>query len=188
MDALTVAQGPVARRDHMWIHLLLATGMRLSAALALTDADVDLERGEILVRHAKGDRTEVVFLGREIRDHLAGFLAERSPGPLFPGRDGRPITRRHAARRLATWMGRSGCRALANPHRLRHDFANRLLRKSGNLGIVQKALGHQAISSTVIYAHSSDDDVRAALAQLGGVPTTEGGMSIGAVRSQRGIP
>lgn len=164
MDTLTVAQGPVARRDHLLFDMMLSTGIRLSAALSLTDADVDLERGEVVVRRAKGDRVEVVFLGREIRDHLTGYLAERRPGPLFPGRDGRPTSRRHAARRLAVWMGRAGCRGTAHPHVLRHDFATRLYRRTGDVLLVQQALGHRSITSTMTYAHTDGARLREALA------------------------
>jgi integrase len=148
----------------MWIHLLLTTGIRLSAALALTDADVDLERGEILVRHAKGDRVEIVFLGREIRDHLVGYLAERPPGPLFPGRDGRPIGRRHASRRLEIWIHRAGCRGPASPHCLRHSFALALYSRTGDVLLVQQALGHAAITSTMVYARADAGRLREAMA------------------------
>lgn len=169
MDELTVAQGSVARRDHLLFHLLLATGMRISAALALTDADVDLERGEVLVPQVKGDRAEVVFLGPGMRDHLVGYLAERAPGPLFPGRDGEPITRRHAARRLAVWMGRAGCRGSAHPHALRHDFATRLYRQTGDVLLVQAALGHAAITSTMVYARADRHRLRELLSGSGAV-------------------
>ena len=44
-------------------------------------------------------------------------------------------------------------------HDLRHDFASKLLRSSRNLALVQKALGHSDIKSTVRYAHVLDDEV-----------------------------
>jgi integrase/recombinase XerC len=161
--ALIVAQGPEARRDHLLIDLMLSTGIRLSSALALRDCDVDLARGDLVLWNAKGQRVERIVLGREVRDHLVGYLAERRPGPLFPGKDGKPITRRHAVRRLACWMERAGCQGTASPHTLRHDFATRLYRRTGDVLLVQAALGHRAIASTVVYARADEGRLRAAL-------------------------
>ncbi|MFL5181568.1 MAG: tyrosine-type recombinase/integrase, partial [Microvirga sp.] len=48
-------------------------------------------------------------------------------------------------------------------HDNRHTRATRLLRRSGNLKMVQKLLGHQKIETTAKYAHVTMDDLRAAL-------------------------
>ena len=48
-------------------------------------------------------------------------------------------------------------------HDLRHDFATKLLRESGNLRLVQKALGHRNIATTTRYAHVLDSDVAEAM-------------------------
>ena len=55
-------------------------------------------------------------------------------------------------------------------HNLRHDFALKLLRSSRNLALVQKALGHSDIKSTVRYAHVFDDEVVEAMAVPENVP------------------
>jgi len=163
MDALIVAQGPEARRDHALFETMLATGIRLSAALALDAADVDPDRSELVVRRAKGDREERVILGREIRDHLIGFLAGRGPGPLFTDRQGRRISARHAQRRLAQWLAKAGCQP-RSPHSLRHSFAQRLYRRTGDVLLVGRALGHMAITSTLIYAQADVERLREVLA------------------------
>ena len=56
------------RRDHMLFHLMLATGIRLGSALGLDVEDVELDQGEILLRQAKGNRVERVFLNRRTRN------------------------------------------------------------------------------------------------------------------------
>lgn len=162
LGTLIAAQGRAARTDHLLVDLLLSTGIRLSAALALTDADVDIARSEIVVRRAKGDRVERVVMGTHVRDHLIGFLAERSPGPLFRGRDGRPLSSRHAARRIAAWMDRAGIRRV-NVHQLRHSYALNLYAQTRDLLVVQRGLGHRSLSSTAVYARADTAAVRAAL-------------------------
>ena len=49
------------------------------------------------------------------------------------------------------------------PHTLRHTFATSLLRSGTNLRVVQTALGHKNLSTTAIYTHIADSDVREAM-------------------------
>jgi integrase/recombinase XerC len=162
LSTLIVAQGVEARRDHLLIDLMLSSGIRLSSALALRDCDVDLARGDLVLWTAKGQRVERIVLGRDIKDHLIGFLGERAPGPLFPGKDGTPITRRHAVRRLAFWMERAGLEPVS-PHKLRTTFALTLYARTHDVLLVQRALGHRSLESTMHYARADEGRLRAAL-------------------------
>ena len=143
-------------------HLLLATGVRLGAALALEVADLDLDGGEALLRRSKGGRIERVFLPPALQQHLRRFLGDRTTGAVFTRRDGRPITARHAHRRLVYWLKKSGAGPVS-PHGLRHSFALGLYRRSRDLLLVRRALGHRAISSTLRYARVQDDELRAVM-------------------------
>jgi integrase len=51
-------------------------------------------------------------------------------------------------------------------HDFRHDFGTKLLRDSGNLKLVQKAMNHRDIKSTMRYAHVLDEDVAEAVERL----------------------
>lgn len=51
-------------------------------------------------------------------------------------------------------------------HDIRHDVATKLLRTTGNLKLVQRALNHSDIKTTTKYAHVMDDEVAAALMQI----------------------
>jgi site-specific recombinase XerD len=164
LSTLALAPGQEAQRDHALFTLMLGTGVRLSAALALTDADVDIERGEVTIQRSKGDRVELTYLSPALRTHLSSYLGGRQPGPLFPGASGRPMSRRHAARRLSIWMQRAGCRGAAHPHALRHDFATRLYRKTQDLLLVQEALGHRSVLATMVYAHVDRERLREVIA------------------------
>jgi len=166
LGTLASAEGEAARRDHALFHLLLATGVRLGAALALDAADLDLDGGEALLRRSKGGRVERVFLPPALQEHLRRYLAERGTGALFARRDGRPITARHAHRRLAHWLEKSGA-GRVSPHGLRHAFALGLYRRTRDLLLVRRALGHRSIGSTLRYARIQDDELRAVM-QAGG--------------------
>jgi Phage integrase family len=67
-----------------------------------------------------------------------------------------------AWQRLRTKAGVQGFRF----HDYRHDFGTKLLRSSGNLKLVQKAMNHADIKSTIRYAHVLDEDVAAAVERV----------------------
>lgn len=145
-------------RDHALFHLLLGAGLRIGSALALEVGDLDLDRGEAQLRKAKGDRPAVAILPREVCDHLRRYLDGRTAGLLFPG-----MGPRHANRRLKHWLREAGVEAQASPHCLRHAYASRLLTNTGDLALVQLALNHASVASTVIYARVAPERLRAAL-------------------------
>jgi integrase/recombinase XerC len=162
-DVLIVEQGPVARRDHLLINVLLHSGIRLGSACALNVEDIDLDNQTLHLRSVKGDRPGArVFYGRTLQDHLVGYLANRPrSGPLFRAPQGERLSKRQAGKRVTHWFERAGIEA--TPHSLRHTFATKLLRKTGDLFLVRDALLHRSIASTQIYVSISDDRLRAAL-------------------------
>jgi site-specific recombinase XerC len=79
---------------------MLASGIRLSAAIGLDVEHLDLAAGEASI-HTKGDRTERVFLGKELCEHLRRFVGDRTAGPLFTSdAGGRRVSNRHIQRRF----------------------------------------------------------------------------------------
>ncbi|WP_272482726.1 tyrosine-type recombinase/integrase [Salinibacter altiplanensis] len=53
-----------------------------------------------------------------------------------------------------------------SPYTLRHTFAIRLYRKTGNIRMVQKSLGHSDLSTTMIYTHVVDEELEGAMKEL----------------------
>jgi len=163
LQALDAASGCSARRDRVLVRLLLATGVRLGSAIALDAEDVDLALGQLTLRSVKGDRVERIPLGREIRDHLAGYLALRPRrGPLFRNPRGERLSKRQAQRQITRWLDRVGIEN-GTPHSLRHSFATGLLARTGDLFLVKQALRHRSIASTTVYLSIDDDRLRQAL-------------------------
>lgn len=163
MAALTEGEGAEAERDRVLFGLMLRAGLRLGSALALEAEDVDLNERELRVRRAKGDRPQVVILGAEAVKLLRGHLRKHPTGPLFAGRNGGPISLRHAHRRFRLWAAKAGIGEVASSHSLRHSFATKLYGRTGDIGLVQRALGHRSIASTLVYARCDERRLRAAL-------------------------
>jgi site-specific recombinase XerC len=168
MGALASARGEAAERDHALFHVMLATGIRLGSALGLDVEDVDLERGELLLRHCKNGRVEVVFLGRAVRNHLARFIGARVTGPLFRGRHGGRLGARQAQRRFELWCAATGIGRHATSHSLRHSFATALYARTGDVLLVKEALRHRSVVSTLVYAACPTSRLRSAIEALAG--------------------
>jgi site-specific recombinase XerD len=141
-------------RDELLVRLLLGTGLRLGEALALEVGDIDLGRGVINVRQAKGDRRRVAFVPVELVPRLAEWIRDLE-GRLFP------ISARHAQRVIERMAREAGVAASA--HALRHTVATRIYARTGDLGVVQRVLGHASVATTVRYARAEEGVVRAAI-------------------------
>jgi len=164
----TVARNrtPEARRDHALFALMLGAGLRLGSALGLDVPDIDVVRSEIVVRRLKRNREDHFFVPRREMALLRSLIRGRESGPVFATATGRRLSARLAQRRLSEWLSRAGVERHASPHALRHAFAMRLYRRTGDLLLVKEALGQRSIASTLVYARSSDQAVRMALASL----------------------
>ncbi len=162
--AVLAADTTVAgRRDHALVSFLAGTGARLGSALAVGVEDLDLAAGTATLRELKGGGEMTVFLRPELVELLAAWVGDRDRGSVFAARDGEAVTARQAQRRFELWLRRAGIRGRYSPHSLRHTFAMGLYAKTGDVLVVQAALGHRAITSTMVYARASAERVRAAV-------------------------
>ncbi len=154
---------PRALRDQALVELLYGAGLRVSEAVGLGKAGVDLD--DRLVRVVgKGDKERVVPLGRPAAEALRRYLARGRPfldrrhrPELFLNAKGGALTRAGAfliLRKLAAVAGLEPERV--HPHLLRHSFATHLLEGGADLRSVQEMLGHADLATTELYTHVSD--------------------------------
>jgi integrase/recombinase XerD len=154
---------PRAFRDGALVELLYGAGLRVSEAVGLERAAIDLE--ERLVRCVgKGGKERVVPIGRRgaeaLRRYLARgrpFLDRRHRPELFLNSRGGPLTRAGAFLILRTLAERAGLEpGRVHPHLLRHSFATHLLEGGADLRSVQEMLGHADLATTELYTHVTD--------------------------------
>ncbi len=164
--------GSLTGRDRLIFELLLGTGIRLGSLAALSMGDVDLRTGSLRVK-LKGGAEGRVFLNprlrRLIRHHLKENATEGECGPntpLFQAQSGKRLSARQIQLRFARWFQEAGIDRQVSLHSLRHTFATRLYEKTGDLHLVQRALGHRQITTTEVYARVGDGALRSALMAL----------------------
>jgi integrase/recombinase XerD len=106
----------------------------------------------------KGNKERRVPLPQPVLDALRRmWKTHHNPRWLFPNRAGtRPVTYDVLAPTLAAAARAAGIRRRVTPHMLRHSYATRLLENGVDLRTIQILLGHQSISSTLIYTHLTE--------------------------------
>ncbi|WP_439925663.1 tyrosine-type recombinase/integrase [Nitrobacter sp. JJSN] len=153
-----------------------ASGMRLRECVTLRWAEVDFGARQI-VRLGKGGRRVVFPITSHVREILFPLRGQHAEfvftyvAVCSNKRLGRVRGQRYplsyngaktAWQRIRANAGLADFRF----HDFRHDFGTKLLRDSGNLKLVQKAMNHSDIKSTLRYAHVLDEDVAAAVERL----------------------
>ena len=146
------------------IVIMWRAGLRISEALALTESDLDADRGAILVHHGKGDKRREVGMDQWGWDLLRPWLAYRvqiAVGALFcviDGRTrGRPLTTTTVRQQLRRTAVKAGVRRRFAPHQLRHAHAVEMAREGVPLNVIQRQLGHANLGITCVYRQGIDD-------------------------------
>ncbi len=149
-------QNTKEKRDKAIIELLYGSGLRLMEVVGLSIGDLDLAAGFVTVL-GKGNKVRQVPLGRlcirALEEWLAAHPSIANDAPLFPSKNGTPISPRTIQKRLKDIaVVQLGDNSL-HPHMLRHSYATHMLESSGDLRGIQELLGHNDISTTQIYTH-----------------------------------
>ncbi len=150
-------------RDAALLEFMYVTGARVSGAVGLDVASVDLEEWTAVVT-GKGDKQRLVPLGRPAVEVITAYLPIRlglkgdrpDPGAMFLTARGRRLSRQAVWQRIRTHARTAGLDpAKVSPHVLRHSAATHMVEGGADLRTVQEMLGHATISTTQIYTRIS---------------------------------
>ncbi len=160
-------------RDKAILETLFSTGLRVSEICGLDRDSINFKRNEFSIR-GKGDKVRVVFLSERAKKALKEYLDKRididealfirvlrgnSFGEGSSSSDLR-LTPRSIQRLIKKYATKAGLIKDIHPHTLRHSYATDLLRNGADLRSVQALLGHSNITTTQIYTHVTDKQLR----------------------------
>lgn len=160
------------KRDSAILHLFFSTGLRLAELRMLNRKDLNFDTREISVRGKRG-KIRVVFLSDVCVERLKEYLDCRLDhlSPLFirnidaakdmmpPGEEFR-LSRISIYNIVKKYALQAGIVSDPSPHTLRHSFATDLLRNGADLRSVQELLGHKDLSTTQIYTHVTNPQLK----------------------------
>lgn len=159
------------KRDKAILEVLFSTGLRVSELTKLNRDKMDLERREFGII-GKGGRSRVVFLSTRAADSLKEYFAARKDKykPVFIRHKGKTgpgisdeemrLTPRSVQRMIKKYARRIQIPVDVTPHVLRHSFATDLLMAGADLRSVQEMLGHKNVSTTQIYTHITNKQLK----------------------------
>lgn len=156
-------------RDYMILLTFYTTGIRLSELIGLKEKNVDLDQMQIKVT-GKRNKQRIIPYGDEYGDNIRHYLREREifarkhvseENNLFlderTARAMKPVKVRSIVKKylsLVTTQQRN------SPHVLRHSFATAMLNHKADLQSVKELLGHESLSTTEIYTHTTFEQLK----------------------------
>jgi integrase/recombinase XerD len=154
-------------RNCAMLHLVYASGLRVSELCAVELSDLNLSLGFIRVT-GKGNKERLVPVGRSALQAIESYLSQaraailhgRASKYVFVTNRGSRMTRQAFWKLLAAYGRSCGLTTDVSPHVLRHTFATHLLDGGADLRSVQTMLGHADIGTTQIYTHVSRGRLR----------------------------
>lgn len=149
-------------RDGLIIEMLYQTGMRQAELLGLTDADLDLQQGQVRI-FGKRRKERIVPIGEKLIAQIKEYISLRDAEDSISREDNRffpNLTKSKLYRIVRMYMGEVSTLKKHSPHVLRHTFATTMLDNGADIRTIQTLLGHASLSTTSIYTHTTFEQVK----------------------------
>ncbi|MBP5630218.1 MAG: tyrosine recombinase XerC [Bacteroidaceae bacterium] len=171
-------------RDRMILLTFYSTGIRLSELVGLAERDVDLDQMQLKVT-GKRNKQRIIPYGDEFGDSLRQYLEERNDfaqqfasddkSLFLDERSGQRITPAKVRKIVKKYLSMVTTQQRNSPHVLRHTFATAMLNHKADLQSVKELLGHESLSTTEIYTHTTFEQLKEMYNQAHPRAKTKGG-------------
>lgn len=156
-------------RDLAIVFTFLTTGMRLSELVSIDITDIVNDHFNII---GKGNKERTVYLTDNCLQLIysyilirANYIGDKDIDALFISTRKKRISNRAVQSTIDKYLKKAGFdTSIYSTHKLRHTAAT-LMYKYGNVDIraLKDILGHSNVSTTQIYTHLDDDDLKNAI-------------------------
>lgn len=158
-------------RNKAILETLYGCGLRVSELINLKISDLHFNEGIILVT-GKGNKQRLVPVGNSaqkqitiykerVRNHITPV--KDAEDILFLNRRGNKLSRQMVFIFIRNLIEKTGIKKTISPHTFRHSFATHLIQNGADLRAIQELLGHVSITTTEIYTHLNEKDLRRAI-------------------------
>ncbi len=166
-------------RDKAILETLFSTGLRVAELVSLNRDQLKIKKNTKdleIATTGKGEKVRTIYFSQRSVDTVRKYLNERKDmdEALFINYS-RSAQRSSQSRRLTVksiddivkkYVKIAGLPTIITPHSIRHSFATDLLSQGADLRLVQEFLGHKNISTTQIYTHVTNKNLRDAHKRL----------------------
>ena len=171
-------------RNRMILLTFYSTGIRLSELVGLNEKDVDLDQMQLKVT-GKRNKQRIIPYGDEFGDNLRSYLAEREifarqkpteePCLFLDEKTGQRMAPPKVRNIVKKYLSLVTTQQRNSPHVLRHTFATAMLNHKADLQSVKELLGHESLSTTEIYTHTTFEQLKEMYNQAHPRAKTKGG-------------
>ena len=156
------------QRDRAMLELLYSCGLRVSELINLSYHNINIKE-EFIRIHGKGNKERILPMGEIAIDYLTAYELNSRPILLknaqsdsyFLSNRGKAMSRQNFFYIIKAYATQAGIDKPLSPHSIRHAFATHLVQKGADLRSVQLMLGHSDISSTQLYTHIQNAQLKA---------------------------
>ena len=167
---LNSVDGKNSKRDYCILILFLNCGLRLSELIGINLSDISYDNRTIRIL-GKGNKERVVYLNDTAINAIKDYIAVRPKDgvidrdALFLSNRKTRISREMVQKMVEKYLKKIGLDNMGfSVHKLRHTAAT-LMYQYGNTDVLQikSLLGHENLSTTEIYTHVYDEQVKNAV-------------------------
>lgn len=156
-------------RDRAILETFYSTGMRRMELAGLKVADLDFERGTVMVRQGKGKRDRMVPIGERALAWITAYLERSRPrilgdfddGTLFLSQLGQGFGGERLSDLVTACVEKAGIPKKGSCHLFRHTMATLMLENGADIRFLQAILGHSKLDTTQVYTHLSIQQLKA---------------------------
>ena len=165
LDAESWTEGFEDVRDRTIIMTFYETGIRLSELIGLDDSMVDFPNRQLKVT-GKRNKQRVIPFGEELLATLRDYMKCRAKevnlqsDALFVTAKGQRMTSSQVREGVKRNLSKVCTLKKRTPHVLRHTFATAMLNNKAGIESVKKLLGHESLSTTEIYTHTTFEQLK----------------------------
>lgn len=152
-------------RDRLIICFFYETGIRLSELISLKDKDIDIERMTIKVT-GKRNKQRMIPFGESLKEEIEDYLRARNEATtnksdaFFTKKNGEGLYRTLVYKTVKQNLSKVVTLKKKSPHVLRHSFATSMLNNGADLESVKELLGHESLTTTEIYTHTTFEELK----------------------------
>ena len=158
----------LGRRNHCMVEVLYGCGLRVSELIDLKISNINFKESYLKVE-GKGDKSRLVpmasFTSKLIKDYIRDIrskykINKKCEDILFLNSRGSAMSRVIVFIIIKELTEKAGINKKISPHTFRHSFATHLLQNGADLRYIQEMLGHSSITTTEIYTHLKNEELR----------------------------
>ncbi|HPW87607.1 MAG TPA: site-specific tyrosine recombinase XerD [Kaistella chaponensis] len=158
----------LGRRNHCMVEVLYGCGLRVSELIDLKISNINFKESYLKVE-GKGDKSRFVpmasFTSKLIKDYIRDIrskykINKKCEDILFLNSRGSAMSRVIVFIIIKELTEKAGINKKISPHTFRHSFATHLLQNGADLRYIQEMLGHSSITTTEIYTHLKNEELR----------------------------